>query len=100
MKRKNKLKSKAASKNKQLKKELTAKLSVAFNEIVAGYGKVKKADQIIEKLSKQLTKNITLTNLDKPVSAEVDVEAPVAAKEKAAKAPVKKTKTPAKESAE
>ncbi|GAA3954691.1 hypothetical protein GCM10022246_06050 [Pedobacter ginsengiterrae] len=98
MKRKNKLKSKAASKNKQLKKELTAKLSVAFNEIVAGYGKVKKADQIIEKFSKQLTKKITLTNLDK--SAAKEVEAPVAAKEKEAKSTVKKTKSPVKESAE
>lgn len=103
MKRKNKLKSKAASKNKQFKKELAGKLALAFNEIVAGYGKAKKADKVIEKFTKQLAKKITLTIQDSQVAVE-DVKAeeelhPVT-KEKAQKVVVKKAKAPVKESAE
>lgn len=103
MKRKNKLKSKAASKNKQLKKELAGKLALAFNEIVAGYGKAKKADKVIEKFTKQLAKKITLTIQDNPgtiADVKAAEELPVVAKEKAPKVAVKKAKAPVKESAE
>ena len=98
MKRKNKLKSKDSSKSKQLKKELASKLALAFNEIVAGYGKAKKADKVIEKFTKQLTKKITLTIQDPATVTEVkaEEEESLVAKEKATKVAIKKTKTPVK----
>lgn len=97
MKRKNKLKSKDSSKSKQLKKELASKLALAIHEIVAGYGKAKKADKVIEKFTKQLTKKITLTIQDPATVTEVKAEEEsLVAKEKTTKVAVKKTKTPVK----
>lgn len=102
MKRKNKLKSKGASKSKQLRKELTNKLTIAFNEVVLEFGKVKNADNVIEKLSKQLAKKITFSNQEAPQKSAEKVEesTPVTSKEKTKKAVVKKTKAPAEEVAE
>ncbi|MFC3559715.1 hypothetical protein [Pedobacter jamesrossensis] len=102
MKRKNKPKSKGASKNKQLKKELVNKLTIAFNEIVTGFGKAKKADKVIEKFTKQLAKKITFSSLEASETSAPKVEesTSAASKEKTTKAAVKKTKAPVKEVAE
>lgn len=98
MKRKNKHKSKGASKSKQLKKELANKLSVAFNEIVTEFGKAKKADKVIEKFTKQLIKKVTFSNYEEPLTITTSEESSeTTPKEAGKKTAVKKSKAPVKE---
>lgn len=89
MKKKNS-KSKAVSENKKLKKELTEKLVIAFTTVINKYGKTKKSKSTIEKFAKQLTKKVNLKSAPVPTE-EVIAEIP---------APVVKTKTPKKATAE
>ncbi|WP_316807055.1 hypothetical protein [Pedobacter agri] len=60
--KKNKSRSKSESTSKKLRKELESKLALAFNEVVSQYGKTKKADKVIEKFAKQLSKKINIAN--------------------------------------
>ncbi|WP_316850899.1 hypothetical protein [Pedobacter agri] len=58
--KKKKSRSKSESTSKKLRKELESKLALAFNEVVSQYGKAKKADSVIEKFAKQLSKKIKI----------------------------------------
>ncbi|MDQ0967423.1 hypothetical protein QFZ20_002826 [Flavobacterium sp. W4I14] len=98
--KKNKSKSKSHSTSKKLRKELESKLVLVFNELVIQYGKAKKADKVIEKFAKQLTKKVTFNIQDDSMAPYIKEEqvAPAAPKAKAAKpAVVKKAKEEIKE---
>ncbi|MGN8059386.1 hypothetical protein ACTJKN_24085 [Pedobacter sp. 22163] len=98
--KKNKSKSKSHSTSKKLRKELESKLALAFNELVIQYGKAKKADKVIEKFAKQLTKKVTFNIQDDSITPYIKEEqvTPVAPKAKAAKPAVtKKAKAEVKE---
>lgn len=99
--KKNKSKSKSHSTSKKLRKELESKLALAFNELVIQYGKAKKADKVIEKFAKQLTKKVTFaTTQDDSITPYIKEEQviPATPKPKAAKpAVVKKAKEEVKE---
>ena len=98
--KKNKAKSRNHSTGKKVRKELESKLTVAFGEVVAAFGKAKKADKVIEKFAKQLAKKVTISTTDDSIAPFIKEEkAPVVvAKEKPVKAVVvKKTKAPVKE---
>lgn len=105
--KKNKSKSKSHSTSKKIRKELESKLALAFNELVIQYGKAKKADKVIEKFAKQLTKKVTFNIQDDSITPYIKEEqvTPAIPKAKAAK-PVavnevaKKAKTPTKEEVE
>lgn len=98
--KKHKTKSKNISANKKARKELESRLAVAFNEVLAPFGKAKKTDKVIEKFAKQLSKKISLKPVDDSITPfvkedEVEeilvVESPLVVE--APKASGKKTKT-------
>jgi hypothetical protein len=98
--KKNKSKSKNHSTSKKLRKELESKLALAFNELVIQYGKAKKADKVIEKFAKQLTKKVTFNIQDDSITPYIKEEQviPATPKAKAAKPAVtKKAKEEVKE---
>ncbi|MFD2582061.1 hypothetical protein ACFSR6_06150 [Pedobacter vanadiisoli] len=105
--KKNKSKSKNHSTSKKLRKELESKLTTAFSEVAASYGKVKKADKTIEKFAKQLVKKITFPVINdsiEPFIKEEEKTSPAlkekVAKPTLAKTAVKKVKAPVKEEVE
>lgn len=85
--KKNKSKSKSHSTSKKLRKELESKLALAFNELVIQYGKAKKADKVIEKFAKQLTKKVTFNIQDDSITPYIKEEqvTPATPKAKTAK---------------
>ena len=101
--KKHKSKSKNVSRHKNVRKELESKLVTAFNEIVSAFGKPKKADKVIEKFAKQLSKKVSLIPKDDSITAFIKEEEPIITKEKdnvlkaetktASVKPVKRTKT-------
>jgi len=98
--KKNKSKSKNHSTSKKLRKELESKLALAFNELVIQYGKAKKADKVIEKFAKQLTKKVTFATQDDSIMPYIKEEqaTPATPKAKAVKPAVaKKAKEEVKE---
>ncbi|GGE43263.1 hypothetical protein EV200_101401 [Pedobacter psychrotolerans] len=99
--KKHKSKSKNISANKKLRKEIENKLTTAFNEVLAQFGKAKKTEQVIEKFAKRLSKKISLKPLNDSIDPFIKEEVAVLAKEKTAK-PVstKKIKSPVTEELE
>ncbi|WP_029277259.1 hypothetical protein [Pedobacter borealis] len=91
--KKNKSKSKSHSTSKKLRKELESKLALAFNELVIQYGKAKKADKVIEKFAKQLTKKVTFNIQDDSITPYIKEEKDVSpvSKEKPVKATIAKS---------
>ncbi|WP_431292388.1 hypothetical protein [Pedobacter sp. P26] len=85
--KKNKSKSKNHSTGKKLRKELESKLALVFNELVIQYGKAKKADKVIEKFAKQLTKKVTFHTQDDSITPYIKEEqvTPATPKAKTAK---------------
>ncbi|MFC4212638.1 hypothetical protein ACFOWA_15690 [Pedobacter lithocola] len=100
--KKNKSKSKKQSASKKIRKEIEAKLTSAFNEIVGGYGKSKKADKVIERFSKQLSKKINISVKEDSITPFIKEEVMVSKSEKAlpVKPIAKKAKPAVKELAE
>ncbi|WP_421944501.1 hypothetical protein [Pedobacter sp.] len=75
--------------SKTLRKEIASKLTLAFSEIAKAYGKEQKAQKAIEKLAKQLSKKISITNsADKTMAPFIKEDEPLAV--------VKQDKTPVK----
>ncbi|MBO9673713.1 MAG: hypothetical protein J7577_09725 [Sphingobacteriaceae bacterium] len=72
--KKNKSKSKNHSTSKKLRKELELKLTTAFSEVAASYGKVKKADKTIEKFAKLLAKKVAFTTQDDSITPFIKEE--------------------------
>ena len=99
--KKHKSKSKNISANKKLRKEIETKLTTAFNEVLAQFGKAKKTEQVIEKFAKRLSKKISLKPVNDSIEPFIKEEVVVLVKEKMAK-PVstKKIKSPVKEELE
>ncbi|RZK17813.1 MAG: hypothetical protein EOO86_11735 [Pedobacter sp.] len=98
--KKKKSRSKSESTSKKLRKELESKLALAFNEVVSQYGKAKKADKVIEKFAKQLSKKINIAIQNDSITPFIKEEetesVPVTITEKAAtKKVVKKKEKPA-----
>ena len=93
--KKNKSKSKNHSTSKQLSKELESKFAAAISEIASQFGKVKKADKVISKFAKQLSKKISIVPVQDSIDPFIKEEpaAPAVAKEKVVKPAVKKTST-------
>ncbi|GGI24232.1 hypothetical protein [Pedobacter mendelii] len=89
--KKNKSKSKKHSTSKKIRKELELKLADSFNEIVKSVGKSKKADKVIERFAKQLSKKITISDKSDSITPFIKEEVVPTKKEviKKAKAPVK-----------
>jgi len=97
--KKHKSKSKSASENKKLRKELESKLVVAFSEVLGQFGKAKKTDKVIEKFAKQLSKKISVHPKDDSITAFIkdEEEQPIATPDSVSavttkKQPVKKIK--------
>ena len=96
--KKNKSQSKNQSATKKARKDLESKLTLAFNEVVSHYGKAKKADKVIEKFAKQLSKKINIKVINDSIAPFVKedeissplTEATVEQKEKKATAKPKK----------
>ncbi|TCD11190.1 hypothetical protein EZ449_06785 [Pedobacter frigidisoli] len=98
--KKNKSKSKTPSASKKARKELESKLAVAFNEVVAPFGKAKKTDKVIEKFAKQLSKRVSISVKDDSMAPFIKEEKALVEKQKpvmATKETVKKTKAVEKE---
>jgi uncharacterized membrane protein len=99
--KKHKSKSKNSSASKKTRKELETKLTTAFNEVLAQFGKSKKTEKVVEKFTKQLLKKISLKPLNDSIEPFIKQEEvlvitpkekvtkPVAAKKE--KAPVVET---------
>ncbi|RZL32871.1 MAG: hypothetical protein EOO96_13180, partial [Pedobacter sp.] len=66
--KKNKSKSKNHSASKKLRKELESKLAIAIGEVISQFGKAKKADKVIEKFAKQLSKKINIVPLEDSIT--------------------------------
>ncbi|OWK69142.1 hypothetical protein [Pedobacter sp. AJM] len=93
--KKHKSKSKNISANKRVRKEIETKLTTAFNEVLAQFGKAKKTEQVIEKFAKRLSKKINLKPADDSIEPFIKEEVAVVVKEKAVKPAIaKKIKTP------
>jgi len=93
--KKNKSRSKNHSASKKLSKELESKFAAAISEIASQYGKVKKADKVIRKFAKQLSKKISIVPVEDSIGPFTEEEpiVPVITKEKLTKpAAVKKPK--------
>ncbi|SER57093.1 hypothetical protein [Pedobacter rhizosphaerae] len=88
--KKNKSKSKNHSASKKERKELESKLAVAFNEVVSTYGKAKKADKLIEKFAKQLSKKISIPAQQAANTPVAEAVIPLATIEEIAKPKAKK----------
>ncbi|RDC56415.1 hypothetical protein DU508_12510 [Pedobacter chinensis] len=77
--KKHKSRSKDTSANKKARKELESKLTIAFNEVLAQFGKAKKTEKVIEKFAKQLSKKISLNPKDDSITSfikEEEISAP------------------------
>jgi len=79
--KKEKKKSSKTSAHKQIRKEIEVQLSAEFLTIAHQFGKVKKANKLIEKFAKQLVKKITIQPKDDSLEGfvkedEVSVVAP------------------------
>lgn len=94
--KKNKSKSKNHSTSKKLRKDLESKLAAAINETVGQFGKAKKADKVIEKFAKQLSKRISIVTPEDSITSFIkeDKILPPVAKEKAVKPVTTKTVAP------
>lgn len=90
--KKNKSRSKNHSTSKKIRKALESKLATAISEIVSQFGKAKKADKIIEKFAKQLSKKISIVPLEDSIVPFIKEEQaePVVVIEKVVKPAVKK----------
>jgi len=90
--KKHKSKSKDTSANKKARKELESKLTTAFNEVLAQFGKAKKTEKVIEKFAKQLSKKISLSPINDSISSFIKEEEDLFATKKDKSAEVKETK--------
>ncbi|MFD2288662.1 hypothetical protein GJU39_11270 [Pedobacter petrophilus] len=101
--KKHKSKSKNSSASKKTRKELETKLTTAFNEVIAQFGKAKKTEKVVEKFTKQLLKKISLKPLNDSIEPFIKQEETlvIASKEKVTK-PIatKKVKAPVVETPE
>lgn len=89
MKKGEKTAKKGPSARKLFKKEVEEKLLGAVTEVLAPYGKIKKAKALIEKLAKRLAKRIEPVKLAEPVAQPVSETLPEEVK-KTRKAPTPK----------
>lgn len=83
--KKNKSKSKNHSASKKLRKALESKLATAINEIVSQFGKAKKADKVIEKFAKQLSKKISIVPVEDSITPFIKEEQVIPVIEKVVK---------------
>ncbi|WP_443944031.1 hypothetical protein ACJVDH_14035 [Pedobacter sp. AW1-32] len=79
--KKEKKKSSKTSARKQIRKEIEVQLFAEFLSIANQFGKVKKADKLIEKFAKQMAKKITIEPKDDSLEGfvkedEVSIVAP------------------------
>lgn len=98
--KKHKSKSKNISASKKIRKEIETKLTAAFIEVLAPFGKAKKTEQVIEKFAKRLSKKISLKPVNDSIEPFIKEEAAVVKEKTVKPAIAKKIKTPVVESPE
>lgn len=85
-------KSKKAVEAKKFRKNLELKLQEVFSQTILGFGKVAKADAIIEKFAKKLTKKVVLKPAEQKEKVDEELKSETTQTEKVAKTKAKPAK--------